>query len=165
MKVRIKRIDKTLPLPVYETKGSVGFDLLARETVTVNPNSIELISGNVIVEVPKGYALILVSRSSTPRKHGLTKPHGIGVIDQDYCGTEDEVKIQMRNFTKESVTIEKGTKIAQGLFVRVDQLQFEEVDEIKKESRGGFGSTDKKIKLNRSTPKGYDRRRLKSKIN
>ena len=141
MNVTIKRIDKTLPLPVYETSGSVGFDFLAREDTVIHPKTIELIPANVIVEVPKGYGLILASRSSTPRKHGLTKPHGIGVIDQDYCGPEDEIKIQMYNFTDESVTIQKGAKIAQGLFVRVDQFDFEEVDEIEKESRGGFGST------------------------
>lgn len=141
MKVKIKRIDKKLPLPIYETSGSVGFDLVARETTLIDPKSIELIPGNVIIEVPNGYALILASRSSTPKRHGLTKPHGIGVIDQDYCGPEDEVKIQMMNFTNKSVTIERGTKIAQGLFVKVDQLEFEEVNEIKKESRGGFGST------------------------
>jgi len=142
MKIRIKRIDKSLPLPIYETGGAVGFDLLAREEVIINPQSIELIPANVIVEVPNGYALILASRSSTPRKHGLTKPHGIGVIDQDYCGNEDEIKIQMMNFTNQPVTIKKGIKIAQGLFVRVDRFEFDEVDEIKKESRGGFGSTD-----------------------
>ncbi len=143
MKVKIKRIDNSLPLPIYETDGSVGFDLLAREDTAIDPKSIELIPANVIVEVPIGYALILASRSSTPRKHGLTKPHGIGVIDQDYCGNEDEVKIQMMNFTDQPVTIKKSTKIAQGLFVRVDKLEFDEVDEIKKESRGGFGSTDR----------------------
>jgi len=143
MKVRIKRIDRSLPLPVYETGGSVGFDFLARKDVTINPDSIELIPANAIVEVPKGYSLIVASRSSTPRKHGLTKPHGIGIIDQDYCGKKDEIKIQVMNFTKKTVTIQKGTKIAQGLFVRVDRLEFEEVSEIKKESRGGFGSTDK----------------------
>jgi dUTP pyrophosphatase len=142
MKVKIKRIDKSLPLPVYETGGSVGFDLLAREEMTISPDSIELIPANVIVQVPKGYALIVASRSSTPRKHGLTKPHGIGIIDQDYCGPDDEVKIQVLNFTDKPVTIAKGTKIAQGMFVRVDRFDFEEVDGIKKESRGGFGSTD-----------------------
>jgi len=51
------------------------------------------------------------------------------------------VKIQVYNFSEAPVTIQKGTKIAQGLFVRVDQFKFEEVDEINKESRGGFGST------------------------
>jgi len=141
MKVRIKRIDKTLPLPVYETKGSVGFDLLARQEMEILPKEIVLIPANVIVEVPDGYALIIASRSSTPRKHGLTKPHGIGVIDKDYCGQEDEVKIQVYNFTDNTVKIPKGTKLAQGLFVRVDRMDFREVDEINSESRGGFGST------------------------
>lgn len=141
MKVKIKRIDKTLPLPIYETRGSVGFDLLARESVTIPPQSIELIPANVIIEVPSGYALILASRSSTPKRHGLTKPHGIGVIDQDYCGPQDEIKIQMMNFKDKSVTIGRGTKIAQGLFVKTDQLEFEEIEEVSNESRGGFGST------------------------
>ncbi|MBN1258449.1 dUTP diphosphatase [Candidatus Peregrinibacteria bacterium] len=141
MKVKITRIDKTLPIPKYETKGSVGFDFIAREETVIQPYAIALIPGNVIVEVPKGYALIVASRSSTPRKYGLTTPHGIGVIDRDYCGPVDEVKIQVFNFTKNPLTIPKGSRIAQGLFVRVDQMELEEVDLIKKESRGGFGST------------------------
>jgi len=147
MKVRIKRIDKSLPLPVYETGGSVGFDLLSRIKMDIKPGQIALIPSNVIVEVPNGYSLIVASRSSTPRKLGLTEPHGIGIIDQDYCGNDDEIKIQVMNFTGKQVTIEKGAKIAQGLFIRTDRFEFQEVEEIKKESRGGFGSTDKKIKV------------------
>ena len=52
MKVKIKRVDSTLPLPVYETMGSVGFDLIARESSIVAVGSIELIPANIIVEVP-----------------------------------------------------------------------------------------------------------------
>ena len=141
MKVSIKRIDKSLPLPVYETAGAVGFDLLARETVFIQQGKIELIPANVIIQVPEGYSLLVFSRSSTPRKHGLTKPHGVGVIDQDYCGPEDEILIQVYNFTENPVTIERGQKIAQGLFVRTDRFVFEEVDQIASETRGGFGST------------------------
>lgn len=142
MQVRIQRIDKSLPLPVYETAGSVGFDLVAREPVTVSPGQIELVPGNVIVEVPEGYMLAVASRSSTPRKKGLTPPHGFGVIDRDYCGPTDEIKIQVYNFSREPVTIERGEKIAQGVFVRVDKFSWQEVDSIREESRGGFGSTD-----------------------
>lgn len=142
MKVKIKRIDKSLPLPVYETDGSVGFDLLAREDIKVLPKQIELVPANLVVEVPKGYMLALVSRSSTPRKKGLIKPHAIGVIDQDYCGENDELKIQVYNFTDEEVTVQKGEKIAQGIFVRVDKFEWEEVDTMKSSDRGGFGSTD-----------------------
>ncbi len=142
MKVAIKRIDSSLPLPVYETAGSVGFDLLARETVTIETGKIELIPANVIIEVPKGYMLAVASRSSTPRKKGLTTPHGFGIIDHDYCGPEDEIKIQVYNFSGQDVTIERGEKIAQGVFVRVDKFEWNEVDQINKTSRGGFGSTD-----------------------
>lgn len=144
-KVKIKRIDKALPLPVYETNGSVGFDLLSREDLTIDPGEIKLVPANVVVEIPKGYMLMLASRSSTPRKKGLTKPHGIGVIDQDYCGEQDELKIQVYNFTQEPTQVNKGDKIAQGVFVRVDQLQFQEVDSMNhNQDRGGFGSTDNK---------------------
>lgn len=144
MNVRIQRVDTSLPLPVYATDGSVGFDLLARETVVVPAGKIELVPANVIVEVPKGYMLAVASRSSTPRKKGLLPPHGFGVIDHDYCGPEDEVKIQVYNFSESEVTIERGEKIAQGVFVRVDKFDWEEVDSMRGESRGGFGSTDHK---------------------
>ena len=140
-KVRIKRLDKSLPLPVYETGGSVGFDLVAREDTTIEPGTIELIPSNVVVEVPENYMLIVASRSSTPRKKGLTPPHGFGIIDHDYCGPKDEVKIQVYNFSKEPVTVQRGEKIAQGVFVHIDKFEWEEVDEIREESRGGFGST------------------------
>jgi dUTP pyrophosphatase len=140
-KVRIKRIDKTLPLPVYETQGSVGFDLLARTTMTIQPGSIERVPANVVVETPKGYMLMLASRSSTPVKKGLTKPHGIGVIDQDFSGDNDELLIQVYNFTDKPTTVTKGEKIAQGVFIKADQLQFQEVDSMDNQDRGGFGTT------------------------
>lgn len=141
MAVKVQRIDKDLPLPKYETNGAVGFDLLARETTVIPKGTIQLIPGNVIVETPPGYMLVVASRSSTPRKKGLTQPHGIGIIDQDYCGPTDEIKIQMYNFSENDVTVERGEKIAQGVFVHVSKFDFEEVEQIKEESRGGFGST------------------------
>ena len=140
-KARIKRIDTSLPLPVYETSGSVGFDILAREDIEIPPKEIILVPGNIIVEVPKGYMLMVASRSSTPRKKGLLPPHGLGIIDHDYCGEQDEIKIQVYNFTEKSVKVLKGEKIAQGVFIKIDKLKWEEVKEMKKNSRGGFGST------------------------
>ena len=142
MKVKIKRLDKDLPLPRYETAGSVGFDFVCRETVAIEPHGLELVPANVIVETPPGYMLMVTLRSSTPRKRGLLIPHGVGVIDQDYCGEGDEVKIQVYNFTADPVIVERGDRIAQGIFVRVDTAQWSEVDQIESETRGGFGSTD-----------------------
>lgn len=141
MKVKIKRIDKELPLPIYETDGSVGFDILAREEITVPSKGISMVPANIIVEVPKEYMLIVASRSSTPMKKGLMPPHGFGIIDHDYCGPNDEIRVLVYNFKEEEVLINRGEKIAQGVFVHIDKFEWEEVDEIKEESRGGFGST------------------------
>ncbi len=142
MKVKIKRLDKDLPLPKYETNGSIGFDLLCRESVTVASRTVALIPANVIVETPPGYMLMVTLRSSTPRKRGLLIPHGLGVIDLDYCGEGDEIQIQIYNFTDQPVTVERGDRIAQGIFVRVDTAEWSEVSEMQSETRGGFGSTD-----------------------
>ncbi|MBI5412754.1 dUTP diphosphatase [Candidatus Peregrinibacteria bacterium] len=141
MQVKIQRIDKALPLPKYETAGSVGFDFVAREDTLIAPKSIGLVPGNVVVEVPANYMLLVSLRSSTPRKKGLLMPHGIGVIDHDYCGPHDEVKIQVYNFTESAVTVARGDRIAQGIFVHIDKFEFEEVAQIREKSRGGFGST------------------------
>ncbi len=141
MKVSLKRIDPELPLPMYESAGAVGFDFVARESMTIEARSLGLIPGNVIIEVPTDYMLVVAARSSAPKKKGLLTPHGIGIVDHDYCGPQDEIKIQVYNFRDEQVTITRGEKVAQGVFVRIDKFEFEEVPEMQRESRGGFGST------------------------
>lgn len=145
MKVKIARVDKSLPLPEYHTKGSVGCDLYARETTKVTPKSLARIPANVIIETPPGFMFIVASRGSTPFKKGLLPPHGFGVGDQDFCGPEDEYKIAVYNFTDEEVVVERGERIAQGIFVPVEIADWEEVDSIVKVNRGAFGSTDKKM--------------------
>jgi len=139
--IQIKKLDPSIEIPQYQTNGSVGFDLPSSADVTINPGEIQLIPTGLVVKVPVGLMLMLVSRSSTPRKKGLTKPHSIGIIDQDYCGETDELKIQVYNFTNQPVKIQKGDRIAQGIFVPVVKAQFVEVDSQNQESRGGFGST------------------------
>ncbi len=141
MQVSIKRIDASLPLPQYHSAGAVGFDLVTRVTTMIEPGTIALVPGNVIVRVPEGYALLILPRSSLPRKKGLVCPHSIGVIDQDYHGPKDEILVQVQNITDQPVTVERGERIAQGMFVRVERAEWEEVDDHGVQSRGGFGST------------------------
>ena len=141
MKVKIRRLDKSVPLPAYQTSGSVGFDIHAREETVIEPKQIGMIPGNIIVETPRDHMLIITLRSSTPRKKGLIKPHGIGVIDNDYCGNDDEIKVQVFNNTDHKVIVDKGERIAQGIFVKVDKFDWNEVDSMDAGSRGGFGST------------------------
>ncbi len=141
MQIDVRRIDETLPLPTYASSGAVGFDIVTRETTIVEPGKIALVPGNVIVKVPEGFALLIVPRSSMPRKKGLVCPHSIGVIDCDYHGEKDEVLVQVQNITQEPVTVERGERIAQGLFVKVDKAEWREVDDHGAPTRGGFGST------------------------
>lgn len=141
MHVNIKRIDTSLPLPEYQTSGAVAFDLYSRVDMAIAPKSLALIPTNIIVEIPKGYMLTVVTRSSTPKKKGLLVPHGIGIIDQDYHGEKDEIMLQIYNFTDQEVLVAKGERMGQAAFMRVDQAEWQEVNEVKTDSRGGFGTT------------------------
>jgi len=141
MKVKITRIDKSLPLPEYQTKGSVAFDLYSRIDIEIKPQEIVLIPTNFIIQTPKGYMLILASRSSSPIKLGLRVSNGIGIIDQDYCGPKDEIKLQVQNFTNQTVKINKGQRIGQASFIKTSKAKWQEIDQIQNNSRGGFGST------------------------
>lgn len=141
MHVEIQRVDASLPLPEYHTGGAVGFDLITRKTTTIEAGAIGLVPGNVIVKVPKGYALLILPRSSLPRKKALVCPHSLGVIDQDYHGPKDEIFVQVQNVSHAPVTVERGERIAQGMFVKVEQATWKEVDDHGAQTRGGFGST------------------------
>ena len=142
MQIKIKRIDKSLPLPLYESPGAAGFDFVARQDTVIAPQQIALIPANVIIETPENYMLQVASRGSTPRKKGLMMPHGVGIVDSDFRGPEDEIQIQMYNFTQTEVLVRRGEKIAQGIFVPVEVATWDEVDEMRAKTRGAFGSTD-----------------------
>lgn len=141
MLVKIKRIDTSIPLPAYQTSGAVAFDLTSRLDLVVAPKSLALIPTNLIIETPSGYMLTLASRSSTPKKKGLLIPHGVGIIDQDFCGEKDELLFQVYNFTDQEVPIARGERIGQGIFVKIEQGEWEETTEMISPTRGGFGST------------------------
>ena len=140
MKLRLVRIDKTLPLPEYQTPGSVAFDLYTRIDAVILPREKMVLPTNFVIEVPAGYALILAARSGLFKK-GLVMRNGIGVIDQDYHGPDDEIHLVIYNFTDAPVEVKRGDRLAQALIVPTLKAEFEEVESIKEESRGGFGST------------------------
>lgn len=143
MKVKFHKLREDVDVPRYHTDGSVAFDLAAAEDVSIQAGEVVLVPTGLVIETPKDFALVVVSRSSLPRKKGLTLPHGIGIIDQDYCGPEDEIKLQVRNFTDKVVDIQKGERICQAMFVRIEQVEWEETkNPHKQDSRGGFGSTE-----------------------
>ncbi len=142
MNLKIKLVDSSLPLPSYQTEGAVAFDLYSRKDITVPPFKVTIIPTNLIVKIPKGYFLMLASRSSTPLKKSLMVANGIGVIDQDYCGEEDEIGLQVLNFSQQNVEVKRGERIGQALLIKITKADnFVKVTSMSKKSRGGFGST------------------------
>lgn len=143
MKVNVKLIDSTLPLPAYQTEGAVAFDMYSRVDIEIEPKSTALIPLNLVIDIPKGYALILANRSSTGKKKGLRMVNGIGIIDQDYCGDTDEIRYLTFNSTDQVVKVEKGERIAQAMFVPIEKAELVEVQKMSGKDRGGFGTTGK----------------------
>ena len=140
MKIKIRRIDKALALPEYKTAGAAGFDIAAKEDVTIAPHVVGYVPLNIAVETPVGYFLLLAARSSTHKK-GLLLANGVGIGDSDFAGDSDEYKAAYLNFTDAPVVIQKGERIAQGIFIKYETAQWQEVEHLENPTRGGFGST------------------------
>jgi len=140
MDVPLRRLHDATPVPAYATPGSVGFDLCTAEAADIEPGAIELVGTGLVVATPPGWCLLICLRSSTPRRFGVLQPHGIGVVDEDYRGPEDELRLQLLNFTPAPVHIPAASRIAQGVFVRAGRATWCDHD-ADDSSRGGFGST------------------------
>jgi dUTP pyrophosphatase len=141
MRLKIKRLDPSIGLPAPATGGAAGFDLAAAADVEVPPRSIRLVGTGLVIGVPEGHFLGIFARSSTPLKRGLMVANGVGIIDSDYCGPADEIKIQVLNITDAPVRVARGDRLAQGIVLPSPRVEWEEVEDVKSTSRGGFGST------------------------
>jgi dUTP pyrophosphatase len=140
MKIKVKRFDKTLPLPEYKTEGAACMDLYTREDTVISPHSFGRVPLNVALEIPKGTFVLLAARSSA-HKLGLLPSNGIGIGDEDFKGDNDEYNFLVYNVTDEEVLVEKGSRIAQIMVLDVKKVEIEEVDHLGNEDRGGVGST------------------------
>ena len=95
----------------------------------------------LIIEVPTGHFLGIFARSSTPLKRGLLVANGVGVIDPDYSGPDDEIMVQVLNFTANEVLITRGDRLAQAIVLPAPRVTWHEVDVVGTVTRGGFGAT------------------------
>lgn len=143
MKIKIKRFDKSIPIPEYKTTGAACMDMYVRTNTSIAPNSYGYLPLNVAIEVPSDHWILLAARSSL-HKRGLIPANGIGIIDSDYNGDSDEISLVVFNTTSEPVVIEKSTRVAQIMIVRLDRPEISEVTQLGNENRGGFGTTGNK---------------------
>ena len=126
MDVRITRLDPGVALPEYQTSGAAGFDLASSTDMTVQPG---------------GHFLGIFARSSTPLKRGLMVANGVGVVDSDYCGATDEIRIEVLNFTAAPVAVARGDRLAQGVILAYARATWREASHDGRPARGGFGGT------------------------
>lgn len=132
------------PLPHYATEGSSGMDLRAHldTAIVLQPLERTLIPTGLFVEIPQGYEAQIRPRSGLALKQGLTCLNTPGTIDADYRG---EIKVILINLSGDVQSIGDGDRIAQMVIQKVEQIQWDPVDELRATHRneGGFGSTGK----------------------
>ena len=143
LKVLDKRIGDTFDMPDYQTSGSAGIDLLAclDEPLTIQPGGTELIPSGIAVYIrDPSLAAVLLPRSGLGHKKGLVLGNLVGLIDSDYQG---QVFISCWNRGKESCVIEPGMRLAQMVFLPIQQVNFNLVESFEESDRGegGFGHT------------------------
>ena len=141
LKVLIKRIDPTVPLPTYAKGGDAGADLVTTKDFTLAPGERALIPTGISIALPDGYVALVHPRSGLAIKHGITLVNTPGTIDAGYRG--EIACILINHDSKEEVSFAKGDRIAQLIIQKVERANFVEVGELPGSGRGtdGFGST------------------------
>ncbi len=130
-----------ITIPERKTSQSAGYDIEAAETVTLEPGMVKLVATGIKAFMNYDEYLALHVRSSLGIKKHLMLANSTGIIDSDYYNNDDNeghIMIGLFNFGQDSVTIEKGQRIAQGIFAKY--LKATEVD-AQGLREGGIGST------------------------
>ncbi len=122
MKIATKRINKDITLPSYLDRAA-GFDFVLRQDDVIKPGEIKGLPSNVALDLPKGHVLLLIPRSSMSNT-GLKMPHSIGVIDPFLNSKDSEITILIQNVTKKTIRVKAGDKIAQGVLVKFEKVEF-----------------------------------------
>ena len=141
LKILDERLGDSIPLPHYATDGSAGLDMRAciDDPINVEPGATELIPTGLAIHIgDPSLAAVLLPRSGLGHKHGLVLGNLTGLIDSDYQG---QVFISCWNRGSRAYEVQAGERIAQMVFVPVEQVRFEVVDEFDASKRGdgGFG--------------------------
>lgn len=143
IKLKIFRLDSSVSLPKYATKGDAGFDLCSSKEIVINPGELVSIPTGLMMEIPLGYVGLIWDKGGLSHKHGL-KTFG-GVVDAGYRG---EVLVGIKNFGDKAYTFEKNHKVAQMLIQKCEDVEIVETKEQKhfsdsERGEGKYGSTGK----------------------
>lgn len=141
LKVYFRKIDENVRLP---ERNGAAYDLFVPNSVVVQAGQTVKIPLGFACKLPEGYHALINMRSSTWGKWGLCLTNQTGIIDNAYCGNNDEwiLSVYRPHSYIAPVEIPADTRLAQfRLEQDCPQLDFEVVDNLPDPSRGGFGST------------------------
>lgn len=145
MQVNIMKMFDDAIAPTFGSDGAAGADLYARidnerHMQAIYPNSTQMISTGICMEIPESYVGLVFSRSGLATKQGLSLANCVGVIDSDYRG---EIKIALHNHSDSIRKVKHGERVAQIVLVPFLKPVFHEQDSLSDTTRGegGFGST------------------------
>lgn len=141
MQVKVKKINENAKLPHYATPGAGCFDISCVNGAALNSNASHVLHTGLSFEIPEGYVMLVFSRSGHGFKHDVRLSNCVGIIDSDYRG---ELMIKMKSdSTFTYLDIAPGDRIAQGMILPVNQVQFVESETLSETDRGenGLGST------------------------
>ena len=146
MKIRVKFFDKTVypnGLQKIGGKKSDWIDLRAREDITLEKGNFRKIPLGVAIQLPEGYEAIIAPRSSTYKNFHVLQTNSIGVVDETYCGDNDEWLLPV--LAIHDTHIEKGERICQFRIIEHQpEFEVEEVEILGNADRGGLGSSGTK---------------------
>jgi dUTP pyrophosphatase len=141
VKLRYTRLNGAVIPPTRAHPGDAGYDLHASEAVTLGPGERASLGTGIALEIPEGWAGLVLPRSGLAARHGVTLTNAPGLIDAGYRG---EVRVLLLNTDRtEAFDVKPGDRIAQLMLVRHSVPQLDEVESLEDSSRGGdgFGST------------------------
>ena len=141
MRLRVQRLHEGAKLPTHAHDGDAGYDLYAVEAATLGPGERAMVPTGIAIEVSHGHAALILPRSGTAAKYGISLVNAPGLIDSGYRG---ELRVLLLNTDRsEMFEVAPGDRIAQLVLVRVETPPVEEVDTLRDSERGegGFGSS------------------------
>lgn len=144
IEIALKLLDEGLTPPRYQHEGDAGFDLASRIDFCIEPGERAIVPTGVALQIPRGYAGLVLPRSGLAARHGIALVNSPGLIDSGYRG---EIAVVLINTDKRNrFEIKRGDRIAQLVIQKVEEAVIREVAELDETRRGagGFGSTGTK---------------------
>lgn len=152
--IKIYRADPKAKIPSKGTPESAAWDLYSIEEAEIYPGDTKSLSTGLIISPPAGYHIKVWGRSGFGLKYSVGIPHGVGVVDADFCGPDDVMRVILHRTCAAGISnrehnkplkIEIGDRIAQMTIEKTNECSFLEINEPPRNySRGGFGSTGRK---------------------